>query len=81
MVQPQPIAQIDSDQIKKIGLSSREYEILELMAKGLSNAEISAKLFIAISTVKTHVSNILMKLDAKRRTQAVEKARQLNLLP
>ena len=72
---------IDQRQIEKIGLSNREYEILSLMAKGLSNAEIGNQLFISLSTVKSHVSNILMKLDAKRRTQAVEKARQLQLLP
>ena len=72
---------LDLKQIEKIGLSNREYEILELMAKGLSNAEIGQQLFISISTVKTHVSNILMKLDAKRRTQAIQNARDLKLIP
>ncbi len=67
--------------IDQFGISKREYEILELMAQGFSTAEISEKLFISINTVKTHVSKILMKLDAKRRTQAIQKARQFKLIP
>lgn len=71
----------DTIQLSKVGLSKREQEILKLMAEGLSNAEIGSALFISISTVKTHVSNILIKLEAKRRTQAIQKARNLNLIP
>ena len=50
------------------------------MAMGLSNEEIADKLFISLNTVKTHSSNIFLKLDVKRRTQAVEKAKRLKII-
>lgn len=65
---------------QKLGLSSRELEVLQLMADGLSNQEIAERLFLSLATVKTHSSNLFEKLDVKRRTQAVEKARQLKLI-
>ncbi len=65
---------------QKLGLSSRELEVLQLMAEGLSNQEIAERLFLSLATVKTHSSNLFEKLDVKRRTQAVEKARQLKLI-
>lgn len=68
------------EQLSRLGISKREYEILQLMAEGLSNQEIAERTFVSLSTIKTHVSNILLKLDAKRRTQAVIKARELNLI-
>ena len=61
-------------------LSPRELEILELVAQGLSNREISERLFLSISTVKGHNSNIFGKLQVDRRTGAVARARELNLL-
>lgn len=67
--------------ISQLELSKRELEILELMAQGHSNEEIAAKLFVSISTVKTHNQNLFFKLDVKRRTQAIEKARRLDLIP
>jgi DNA-binding CsgD family transcriptional regulator len=67
--------------LDKLGISKREHEVLLLMAEGLSNQEIADKSFVSVNTVKTHVSNILLKLDAKRRTQAVIKARELSLIP
>jgi ATP/maltotriose-dependent transcriptional regulator MalT len=66
-------------QKQKLGLSTREMEVLQLMAEGLSNQEIADKLFLSVPTVKTHSSNLFFKLDVKRRTQAIEKARQLQL--
>ena len=72
--------QIDYDQIKKIGLTQREHDVLVKMADGLSNLEIAEQLFLSESTVKTHVSNILFKLDAKRRTQAVQAAKKLKIV-
>lgn len=71
---------IDYDQIKKIGLTQREHDVLVKMAEGLSNQEIAQQLFLSESTVKTHVSNILFKLDAKRRTQAVQSAKKLKIV-
>ena len=67
--------------IAELELSKRELEVLSLMAQGLSNEEIASKIFVSISTVKTHNQNLFEKLDVKRRTQAVEKAKRLNLIP
>lgn len=66
---------------EKLGLSKRELEVLELMAKGLSNNEIAERLFVSLNTIKTHSSRTFEKLDVKRRTQAVEKARKIGLIP
>ncbi|MDR6570764.1 response regulator transcription factor [Chitinophaga ginsengisegetis] len=63
------------------GISNRELEVLILMAGGLSNQEIADRLFVSLNTIKTHSSRIFEKLDVKRRTQAIEKARQMNLIP
>ena len=76
----EPPNEIDEKKITDLGISSREYEVLQLISSGLSNQEIAEKLFISESTVKTHVSNLLMKLHAKRRTQAVTNAKSLNIL-
>jgi len=62
------------------GLTPRELEILELIAAGLSNREIAAKLFVSENTVKTHCSRTFDKLGAKRRTQAVQMGKDLGLL-
>jgi DNA-binding NarL/FixJ family response regulator len=72
--------EIDYNQIKKTGLTQREHDVLIKMAEGLSNLEIGQQLFLSESTIKTHVSNILFKLDAKRRSQAVQIARQLRII-
>ncbi|GLI05175.1 helix-turn-helix transcriptional regulator [Paenibacillus tyrfis] len=61
-------------------LSGRELEILQLIAQGLSNHEISERLFLALSTVKGYNRNIFDKLQVKRRTEAVARARELGLL-
>ena len=71
----------DDKRIAKIGLSKREYEVLVEISRGLSNKEIAEKLFVSESTIKTHVSNLLIKLNAKRRTQAIQKAKLLRILP
>ena len=72
--QPDTSSIIDKTKVKQLGISEREYEVLQEIAAGLSNQEIAQKLFISESTVKSHVSNLLVKLDAKRRTQAVKNA-------
>ena len=71
---------INYEEIKKSGLTQREHDVLQKMTEGLSNAEIAQQLFVSESTIKTHVSNILLKLDAKRRTQAVRIARELKIV-
>jgi DNA-binding NarL/FixJ family response regulator len=71
--------QMNGEAVKKIGISPREYEVLELIAYGHSNQEIADKLFVSLNTVKTHSTNLFSKLDVKRRTQAVQKAKDLNL--
>ncbi len=65
---------------KKSNLSKQEHKVLILMTDGLSNNEIADRLFISESTVKTHVSHILSKLKAKRRTEAVKIGRDLDLV-
>ena len=72
---------LDTSLVSQLELSKRELEILGLLAQGHSNQEIAAKLFVSLSTVKTHIQNLFEKLDVKRRIQAVEKARSLNLIP
>jgi DNA-binding NarL/FixJ family response regulator len=62
------------------GLSSREIDVLQSINLGLSNSAIATNLFISVSTVKTHVSSILRKLDADNRVQALSIARQRGLL-
>ena len=71
---------IDTAAIEKLGLSSRAVEVLQLMAEGWSNAEIAERLFISLNTVKTHSARLFENLDVKRRTQAVEKAKRMNLI-
>jgi two-component system, NarL family, response regulator LiaR len=73
--------ELNTSLVSQLELSKRELEILGLLARGHSNQEIAAKLFVSLSTVKTHNQNIFEKLDVKRRTQAIEKAKRLNLIP
>jgi NarL family two-component system response regulator LiaR len=71
----------DAEKLKALGITKREFEVLELIAHGLSNQEIAERLFVSMSTVKSHSSNLFGKLDAKRRTQAIQNAKNLNILP
>lgn len=75
-----PIHTIDSARILELGISPRELEILKMIAEGKSNQEIAGQLYISLSTVKTHVSNLFSKLNVKRRTQAIETARSMKIL-
>jgi DNA-binding CsgD family transcriptional regulator len=72
---------VNEAQLKQLGITKRELEILELIAHGLSNREIAEKLFVSENTVKTHSSRLFDKLSAKRRTQAVQIAKENGLIP
>lgn len=71
---------VDYHQVQAYQISPREYEVLQQMALSKTNKEIAAALFLSESTIKTHVSSLLQKLNCKNRTEAVEKAIELNLL-
>ena len=64
-----------------LGISQRELEVLHEIAAGRSNNEIAAELNVSPHTVKTHVARLFEKLDARRRTDAVNKARELGIVP
>jgi DNA-binding CsgD family transcriptional regulator len=66
---------------KALGLTGRECQMLERLAAGETNKEIARILDLSPSTVKTHVANLYAKLEVGRRTQAIQKARDLGLLP
>ena len=70
----------DEHLLQRSGLSKREHEVLLLMAQGCSNQEIADRLFLSLNTVKTHTSNLFVKLDVKRRTQAVQRAKEIGLV-
>ena len=76
----QPFA-LNEERLKDLGITRRELEILELIAKGMSNREIADKLFVSENTVKTHSSRLFDKLSAKRRTQAVQIGKEMGLIP
>jgi DNA-binding CsgD family transcriptional regulator len=71
----------DDRRVAELAITPRELEILELIASGLSNREIAGTLFVSENTVKTHSSRLFEKLDAKRRTQAVQIAKAARLIP
>jgi two-component system, NarL family, response regulator LiaR len=66
--------------IPELGLSQREMEVLVLMSQGFTNQQIADKLFLSIHTIKTHGSNLFVKLDVKNRTQALIRAKELEIL-
>ena len=70
----------NEEALRYLGISKRECEILELLAAGHANKEIARLLGISPNTVKTHVASVLGKLEATRRTQAIQKARALEIL-
>jgi DNA-binding CsgD family transcriptional regulator len=79
---PAPVAFLrDKSKLESLGITPRELEILELIAEGLSNKEIAARVFVSENTVKTHSSRVFDKLGARRRTQAVQLGKALRLIP
>jgi NarL family two-component system response regulator LiaR len=77
---PAPFAPNTARQ-QTLGITARELEILALIARGLSNREIATQLFVSENTVKTHCARTFDKLGAARRTQAVQRGKELGLLP
>ncbi len=71
----------DQQKLVSLGITPREREILGLIAEGLSNKEIAARVFVSENTVKTHSSRVFDKLGARRRTQAVQLAKEFRLIP
>jgi ATP/maltotriose-dependent transcriptional regulator MalT len=63
-----------------LGVSDREFEVLTLLAQGRSNKEIAKQLGVSPNTVKTHVASLFEKLESKRRTEAISRARELGIL-
>lgn len=70
----------DPSRLETLGITRREHEILTLIAAGLSNREIAERLFVSENTVKTHSSRLFTKLNARRRTQAVQIAKESGLI-
>ena len=81
VIAPESEFKLNEADLKKLGITKREYEVLGLIAQGLSNKEIVDKLFVSTSTIKTHTSNLFLKLDASRRTQALQRAKELQIIP
>ena len=72
---------LNEEEVRRLNLSKRELEVLQLMADGLSNQEIASKLFVSLNTIKTHSAQIFEKMEVKRRTQAVDMAKRLCIIP
>jgi NarL family two-component system response regulator LiaR len=71
----------DERKREDLGITRREFEILELIAQGMSNREIAGRLYVSENTIKTHSRRVFDKLGAKRRTQAVQLGKKFGLLP
>jgi DNA-binding CsgD family transcriptional regulator len=72
---------LNAAKLRELGITQREHEILGLIAQGLSNREIGEKLFVSENTVKTHSSRLFEKMSVNRRVRAVQKAKDLALIP
>jgi len=72
---------LNQTKLEELGITKRELEILTLIAGGMSNREIAERLFVSENTVKTHSSRLFDKLNAKRRTQAVQIGKEFGLIP
>ncbi len=81
VVMVSPDFKLNEMALEKFGISQREHEVLDLISQGLSNQEIADKLFVSVNTVKTHSSNLFQKLEVSRRTQAIQRGKELRLIP
>jgi len=78
---PAPGPFVPNHQVREtLGVSDREFEVLTLLAEGRSNKEIAKQLEVSPNTVKTHVASLFDKLEAKRRTEAISRARELGMI-
>lgn len=80
-VQVGPEFVLNEPELHRLGISKRELEVLELLAQGLTNQQIADKLFVSLNTIKTHTSNLFIKLEVSRRTQAIQRGKELRLIP
>ena len=71
---------INQKELELLNLSKRELEVLQLMSEGLSNKEIADRLFVSLSTIKTHSNNLFDKMNVERRTQAIDKGKRLGII-
>jgi DNA-binding NarL/FixJ family response regulator len=83
VLHPRPPATFDGNPKAQaaLGISARELTVLQALAAGRSNKEIAIALDVSPNTVKTHVAKLFEKLDAKRRTDAINRARELGIVP
>ena len=72
---------LNEAEVNRLRLSARELEVLQLIADGLSNQQIAERLFVSLNTIKTHTSNLFLKMEVERRTQAIDMAKRLGLIP
>ncbi|HLT94703.1 MAG TPA: response regulator transcription factor [Membranihabitans sp.] len=70
----------DEEAWKQLGLTTREDEVLQLLVRGYSNAEIARTLYLSVSTVKTHAYNLYQKMEVSSRIKAIDKARELRII-
>lgn len=77
---PSPAFEANTPAMQSLGISSRELEVLELLAAGRSNKEIAIQLDVSPNTIKTHVAKLFEKLDVRRRTEAILRARELGMI-
>ena len=75
-----PTPGINSRAQETLGVSERERQVLELLAAGRSNKEIARELAVSPNTIKTHVARLFEKLEVQRRTQAIQRARELGII-
>jgi DNA-binding NarL/FixJ family response regulator len=80
-IHPNTPFSINKKELELLNLSKRELEVLQLMSEGLSNKEIADRLFVSLSTIKTHSNNLFDKMNVERRTQAIDKGKRLGIIP
>jgi len=71
---------LNQTELNRLNLTDREYQILKLLVKGFSNADIADRLFLSLSTIKTHVSNLYVKMNVKNRFQAITEAKRMEIV-